>query len=62
MKLFGIIFLVLFILIFLFANINVNGKRNITILQRVYVSAIASLVMTIIIGLPLLGIIYLLMH
>ena len=62
MKLFGVIFLVLFILIFLFAKITVNYGKNPTIWQRVHASAIAALLLSIVIGLPLFGIIYLITH
>lgn len=65
MKTFCIIFLALFVLIFLFGNITVNGKfgkHNPTFLQRIWMSALSSLMVSVVIGLPILGIIYLIKH
>jgi len=59
-KVLFIMFLVLFILIFLFAKIEINGTYNITLIKRVYASIITSIVITLIIGLPILGIVYIL--
>lgn len=55
MKVLFIMFLVLFILIFLFAKIEINGTYNITLIKRVYASIITSIVITLIIGLPILA-------
>lgn len=60
MKILFIMFLILFILIFLFAKIEINGTYNITLIQRVCASVITSIVITLIIGLPILGIVYIL--
>lgn len=59
MKILGIMFCVLFLLMFCFANIKVNNSTDITILQRAGACLIGSLVLTIILGLPILGIVYL---
>lgn len=60
MKILGIMFCALFLLMFLFFKIKVNGSTNITTLQRAYACLIGSLLLTVILGLPTLGIIYLL--
>ena len=60
MKILAIIFCVLFIWCFIFAKIDVNGSKDITIVQRVFASMIISVILTLIFGLPVLGILYLL--
>lgn len=60
MKILGLIFCFIFILFFLFAKVKVNGRTNITIIERAYVSTIASIIFTLMLGLPILGIIKLL--
>ena len=60
MKILGLIFCFIFILFFLFAKIKINNKTNVTIIERVYVSIIASIIFTLVLGLPILGIIKLL--
>lgn len=59
MKTLGIIFCIIFILTFLFADVKVNGSTDITILQRIELCLLFSLLFTVILGLPILGIIYL---
>lgn len=60
MKFLGIMFLVSFILFFLFAKVKVNGSAyGVTIFQRACACFLGSLVFTAILGLPILGIIYL---
>ena len=59
MKTLGIIFCIIFILTFLFAKIKVNGSTDITILQRIELCLLFSLGFTVILGLPILGVIYL---
>ena len=59
MKTLGIIFCIIFMLTFLFAKIKVNGSTNITILQRIELCLLFTLGFTVILGLPILGVIYL---
>ena len=60
MKTLGLIFCFIFILFFLFAKVKVNGRTNVTIIERAYVSIIAGIIFTLMLGLPILGIIKLL--
>ena len=60
MKILGIIFCILFLLIFLFAKVKINGSTDVTIVGRAYVSFIGSIVLTLFLGLPILGIMKLL--
>lgn len=60
MKILGLIFCFIFILFFLFAKVKVNGRTNVTIIERAYVSIIAGIIFTLMLGLPILGIIKLL--
>lgn len=59
MRVLGIIFLGVFLLMFLFANVKVNGKTNVGILQRAFVCLIGSGLLTLILGLPICGLVYL---
>ena len=59
MKILGIIFCIIFILTFLFAKVKVNGDTDITIFERVELCILFSLLLTVILGLPILGVIYL---
>ena len=60
MKILGIMFCAIFILCFIFAEVEINGSANITIIQRVFASVVISVILTLILGLPVLGIMYLL--
>ena len=60
MNVLGIMLWVIFIWCFIFAKIEINGNTDITITQRVFASMIISVVLTLIFGLPVLGIMYLL--
>jgi hypothetical protein len=60
MKILGIMFCVIFLLMFIFCKIKINGSTDITIIQRASACLITSLLLTVILGLPILGIIYLL--
>lgn len=60
MKILGIMFCVLFLLTFIFGKVKVNGSTDITIIQRTLACLLGSLMLTLIFGLPILGIIYLL--
>jgi hypothetical protein len=59
MKILLFMFLILFILSFLFAKVRVNGSTNISIFQRAGVCFVGSLILSLFIGLPILGILYL---
>lgn len=43
---------------FVFGKIEINGKANVAILQRVGVCAVRSFLLTVILGLPILGFIH----
>ena len=60
MKILAIIFCILFIWCFIFAKIEVNGSKDITIIQRMFASVIICAILTLVLGLPVLGIVYLL--
>lgn len=60
MKLLAIIFFSMFIYMFFCANIKMEDHRPITVQERAGVCVIAAAVMTLIIGLPILGIVWLL--
>lgn len=60
MKILGIMFCVLFLLMFIFCKVKVNGSTDITIIQRTLACLFGSFLLTLIFGLPILGIIYLL--
>ena len=60
MNIFGIMLCVIFIWCFIFAKIEVNGSKDITIIQRMFASVIICAILTLILGFPVLGIVYLL--
>ena len=62
MKILGIMFLALFLWTFLFGKVKLNGNTDIGTLQRAGVCVIGSLVITLIVGLPVLGILFLVFH
>lgn len=59
MKILLIIFLIIYILMILFGKITINESTNISILQRVAVCLVGSGLLTLVFGLPVLGIVYL---
>lgn len=59
MKILTILFCVLFILMFLFAEVKVNGRLCNQIFQRVFTCLVGSLIFTLVLGFPVLGIMYL---
>lgn len=61
MRILGIMFCSMFLLMFLFGKIKWNGSTDISIVQRAVACLIASGVVSIILGLPVLGLIYLIM-
>ena len=54
-----IIYLACYLWTFLFAKIKINRNSDISIIQRLYVCLFISLISTILIGVPILAIIYL---
>lgn len=62
MKFLGIMFFSLIILSTLFANIKINGKGTNNLLTRFVVSIFGSFIITLVLGLPALGIYYLFTH
>lgn len=56
-----IIFLITFIFMVLFANIEVNGKKDLIFIDRIVPATILALIITVIIGLPILGLIHLIL-
>ena len=58
MKTLGAIFLIFYLLFFIFGEIQIKCKE-LTLLERIQVCIIASFIITITVGLPLLGILYL---
>ena len=59
MKILGIIFCLIFVLTFLFAKVKINEDTDISILERAELCILFSLLLTVIFGLPILGVIYL---
>lgn len=63
MKILALIFLVMYIIMFLFAKVDSTGLHSLWgILYRVIVCLAASAIVTIIIGIPILGIVFLITH
>lgn len=59
MKILLIMFLIIYILMFLFGKVTINESTNISTLQRAAVCLIGSSLLTLVFGLPILGIVYL---
>lgn len=59
MKVLIIIFCIIYLLMFFFAKVKVNNMPATNVFQRAGVCLIAAAILTILIGLPILGIIYL---
>lgn len=59
MELLGTIYLIFFILLFLFAKVQSNNIEVTNIFHRAFLCLIGSFFITIILGLPILGITYL---
>lgn len=59
MKILFVIFLIVYVFMFLFGKVTINKSENISISQRVFVCLIGSGLLTLILGLPILGIVYL---
>lgn len=62
MDLLLIIFLLIFIYTMLFANVKINNQKVTNIFQRIVPCLLVSLVTTLIFGLPILGIMFLLFN
>lgn len=62
MKILAIMFLELFLLMFIFADVKINGLKTDNILARAGACLIGSFILTAIFGLPVLGIVYLFTH
>lgn len=62
MRILGIMFCTMFIWLFLFVKITWNGSSDITILKRAIASLMGSFILTVFLGLPVLGLVYLIMH
>lgn len=62
MKILAIIFLILFLLMFLFADVKINNLKTENIFVRAGACLIGSFIVTAILGLPVLGILYLFTH
>ena len=62
MKILAIMFLVLFLLMFIFADVKINDLKTDNILVRAGTRLIGSFIVTAILGLPVLGIVYLFTH
>lgn len=54
-----IIFICVFLLSFLFANVTAGGDSNVGVLKRAFICLIGSGVITLVLGLPICGLIYL---
>lgn len=59
MRVLGIIFICVFLLMFLFAKVKVNESTDVGIFQRAFVCLIGSGLLTLVLGLPICGLIYL---
>lgn len=55
-------FLILFLLMFIFADVKINDLKTDNILARAGACLIGSFILTAILGLPVLGIVYLFTH
>lgn len=62
MKILAIIFLILFLLMFLFADVKINNLKIDNIFARAGACLIGSFIVTAILGLLVLGILYLFTH
>lgn len=60
MKILGIIFLILFLIMFVFADVKINNLKTDNIFVRAGACLIGSFVLTAVVGLLILGILYLL--
>lgn len=59
MNMLEIIYLAFYLWMFFFGKVKIGENTNITLLQRAWVCMIGSTLLTILVGLPMLGILYL---
>jgi len=59
MRILGIMFCSMFLLMFIFGKIKWNGRSDISIGKRAIACLICSCVVSLILGLPVLGLVYL---
>ncbi len=62
MRILGIMFCSMFLLMFLFAKITWNDSSDLNIIKRAIASLMGSFILTVVLGLPVLGLVYLIMH
>lgn len=62
MKILAIMFLILFLLMFIFADVKINDLKTDNIFVRAVACLIGSFILTAVFGLPILGIVYLFTH
>lgn len=62
MKILVIMFLILFMLMFIFADVKINDLKTDNIFARAGACLIGSFITTAILGIPVLGILYLFTH
>lgn len=55
MRVLGITFIILYFIFLFFGNLQINGNTKLTLWQRAVLSLFGSTVLTIVIGLPILG-------
>lgn len=55
MRVLGIMFVILYFIFLFFGNLQINGNTKLTLWQRAVLSVFGSAVLTIIIGLPVFG-------
>lgn len=59
MRILGIMFCSMFLLMFLFAKITWGDSSDLNIIKRAIASLMGSFILTVVLGLPVLGLIYL---
>lgn len=59
MKILVIIFCIMYLLMFFFAEVKVNDMPATNVFQRAGVCLMAATILTLLIGLPILGVVYL---
>lgn len=62
MRILGIMFCSMFLLMFLFAKITWDGRSDLSFIKRAIASLMGSFILTVVLGLPVLGLVYLIMH
>lgn len=62
MRILGIMFCSMFLLMFLFAKITWCGSSDLTIIKRAIASLMGSFILTVVLRLSVLGLVYLIMN